>query len=66
MPRILPDNALRSKRFGAGGTPPAAESARKGGGVADPATLAEGVYFFCWVGPKFEAVTDVTSEGLGR
>jgi hypothetical protein len=43
-----------------------AKAARKGGGVADPATLAEGVYFFCWVGPKLEAVTDVTSEGFGR
>ena len=32
---------------------------------SNPATRAE-PYFFCWVGPKFEAVTEVTSEGFGR
>ena len=49
--------------------PPVVKSARKPCGkplLRLPAGLAEGVYFFCWVGPKLEAVTDVTSEGFGR
>ena len=49
--------------------PPVVKSARKPCGKPQkrlPARLAEGVYFFCWVGPKLEAVTDVTSEGFGR
>ena len=31
-----------------------------------PPRFQKRVYFFCWVGPKLEAVTEVTSEGFGR
>ena len=34
--------------------------------LAGLARFQEGVYFFCCVGPKLEAVTEVTSEGFGR
>lgn len=48
--------------------PPVVKSARKPSRcrTRHRARFAEGVYFFCWVGPKLEAVTDVTSEGFGR